>query len=394
MKLLKSRKVLWIGLLVAATVIALIVQPVSTLAQEITDETMFDMWQYKRTLDIFFMYMLVAFLMLFVKRMEWIVCLATMVTLTLSLPWYAFLKTVVFAGLFESAPGYAMWNIDFLAVAIVMSITLVIAIGVPLGQVKHGHYVIMALIFPFAFLLVEWYMFFYLAGVMDVGGSILVHVLAAYFGWGMILTIRSKSALTAPMDTTTHSVSFVWLAAMLLFVLWPSFITVLVAPEDTIRVLITTYMAGFGSAFISYVLLWVIDKKVDPLIYTYAMLCGLVAIGSTADLVGPWTGLAIGVAAGVISVLSFKYLQPVTEKIFGVKDMMGVHNLHGVGGIFGALVAAVFFAGIVQVWALVGVMAIGLVLGGVTGLLCRTRPALAVDDSEVFAVEPGRAEPY
>lgn len=391
---MKSRKLLWLGLLVAATVVALIVQPVSSLVSAYTEETMFDMWQYKRTLDIFFMYMLVAFLMLFVKRMEWIVCLATMVTLSLSLPWYAFLKTIVFAGVFESAPGYAEWNVDFLAVAIVMSITLVIAIGVPLGQVKHSGYVIMAIIFPFAFLATEWLMFFKLEGVMDTGGSILVHALAAYFGWGMILTIRHKGALTAPMDITTHSVSFVWLAAMLLFVLWPSFITVLVAPEDTIHTLITTYMAGFGSALASYLVLWLIDKKVDPLIYTYAMLCGLVAIGSTADLVGPWTGFVIGVAAGIISCLCFKYLQPITEKVFGVKDMMGVHNLHGVGGVFGALVCAVMFAGVVQIWALLGTIVIGLVLGGVTGLLCRARPALEVDDSEAFAVEPGRAEPY
>jgi len=124
------------------------------------------------------------------------------------------------------------------------------------------------------------------------------------------------------------------------------------------------------------------------------MLCGMVAIGSTCDLVGPWAGLIIGVAAGSISVLCFKYWQPFTERVFGVKDMMGVQNLHGVGGIFGALICAVMFAGLVQVWALLGAIAIMIVVGVITGLLCRARPELDVDDSEVFAVEPGRAEPY
>lgn len=390
--MLKSRKVIWLGLLVAATVIALIVQPVTVFAQEILDVEIIDNLMWQRTQNIFFMYMLVAFLMLFVKRMEWIVCLATMVTLSVSLPWYAFLKTVVFANQFSVMP--TGWTVDFLAMGIVMSITLVIAIGVPLGQVKHGGYVIMALIFPFAFLAIEWFMFEYLVGVLDAGGSILVHAAAWAFGFGMIMTIRSKSALTAPMDVTTHSVSFVWLASMLLFILWPSFVTVLLTPDKVVDVAIVTYMSGFGAAVAAYAVNWMIDKKVDPLIYTYAMLCGMVAIGSTCDLVGPWAGLIIGIAAGAISVLCFKYWQPLSEKIFGVKDMMGVQNLHGVGGIFGALICAVMFAGLVQVWALLGVLVIMIVGGGITGLLCRTRPALDVDDSEVFDVEPGRPEPY
>jgi len=389
---MKSRKLLWLGLLVAATVIALIVQPVTVFAQEILDQEIIDNFMWQRTQNIFFMYMLVAFLMLFVKRMEWIVCLATMATLCVSLPVYAFLKTVVFTNAFSVMP--TGWTVDFLAMGIVMSITLVIAIGIPLGTVKHGAYVIMGITFPFAFLAMEWFMFEYLVGVLDAGGSIVVHAAAWAFGFGMIMGIRHKGALTAPMDITTHSVSFVWLASMLLFILWPSFVTVLLTPGQVVDVAIVTYMSGFGAAVAAYAVNWVIDKKVDPLIYTYAMLCGMVAIGSTCDLVGPWAGLIIGVVAGGGSVLMFKYWQPVSERIFGVKDMMGVQNLHGFGGIFGALICAVLFAGLVQVWALLGAIVIMIVVGVITGLLCRSRPEVIVNDSEAFALEPERQEPY
>jgi ammonium transporter Rh len=389
---MKSRKLLWLGLLVAATVIALIVQPVTVFAQEILDQEIIDNFMWQRTQNIFFMYMLVAFLMLFVKRMEWIVCLATMATLCVSLPVYAFLKTVVFTNAFSVMP--TGWTVDFLAMGIVMSITLVIAIGIPLGTVKHGAYVIMGITFPFAFLAMEWFMFEYLVGVLDAGGSIVVHAAAWAFGFGMIMGIRHKGALTAPMDITTHSVSFVWLASMLLFILWPSFVTVLLTPGQVVDVAIVTYMSGFGAAVAAYAVNWVIDKKVDPLIYTYAMLCGMVAIGSTCDLVGPWAGLIIGVVAGAGSVLSFKYWQPISERIFGVKDMMGVQNLHGFGGILGALICAVMFAGLVQVWALLGAIVIMIVVGVITGLLCRSRPEVIVNDSEAFALEPERQEPY
>jgi ammonium transporter Rh len=305
---------------------------------------------------------------------------------------YAFLKTTVFAGAFSVMP--TGWTVDFLAMGIVMSITLVIAIGIPLGTVKHGAYVIMGITFPFAFLAMEWFMFEYLVGVLDAGGSIVVHAAAWAFGFGMIMGIRHKGALTAPMDITTHSVSFVWLASMLLFILWPSFVTVLLAPGQVVDVAIVTYMSGFGAAVAAYAVNWVIDKKVDPLIYTYAMLCGMVAIGSTCDLVGPWAGLIIGVVAGGGSVLMFKYWQPVSERIFGVKDMMGVQNLHGFGGILGALICAVMFAGLVQVWALLGAIVIMIVGGVITGLLCRSRPEVLVNDSEAFALEPERQEPY
>jgi len=389
---MKSRKLLWLGLLVAATVIALIVQPVTVFAQEILDQEIIDNLMWQRTQNIFFMYMLVAFLMLFVKRMEWIVCLATMATLCVSLPVYAFLKTVVFTNAFSVMP--TGWTVDFLAMGIVMSITLVIAIGIPLGTVKHGAYVIMGITFPFAFIAMEWFMFEYLVGVLDAGGSIVVHAAAWAFGFGMIMGIRHKGALTAPMDITTHSVSFVWLASMLLFILWPSFVTVLLTPGQVVDVAIVTYMSGFGAAVAAYAVNWVIDKKVDPLIYTYAMLCGMVAIGSTCDLVGPWAGLIIGVVAGGGSVLMFKYWQPASEKIFGVKDMMGVQNLHGFGGILGALICAVMFAGLVQVWALLGAIVIMIVVGVITGLLCRSRPEVIVNDSEAFALEPERQEPY
>jgi ammonium transporter Rh len=305
---------------------------------------------------------------------------------------YAFLKTVVFTNAFSVMP--TGWTVDFLAMGIVMSITLVIAIGIPLGQVKHGAYVIMGITFPFAFLAMEWFMFEYLVGVLDAGGSIVVHAAAWAFGFGMIHGIRHKGALTAPMDITTHSVSFVWLASMLLFILWPSFVTVLLTPGQIVDVAIVTYMSGFGAAVAAYAVNWVIDKKVDPLIYTYAMLCGMVAIGSTCDLVGPWAGLIIGVVAGGGSVLMFKYWQPVSERIFGVKDMMGVQNLHGFGGILGALICAVMFAGLVQVWALLGAIVIMIVVGVITGLLCRSRPEALVNDSEAFALEPDRQEPY
>jgi ammonia channel protein AmtB len=48
--------------------------------------------------------------------------------------------------------------------------------------------------------------------------------------------------------------------------------------------------------------------------------------------------LLVGAAAGVISVLGFAYLTPLLERVIGLGDTCGVHNLHGIPGLLGGLV--------------------------------------------------------
>jgi ammonium transporter Rh len=50
---------------------------------------------------------------------------------------------------------------------------------------------------------------------------------------------------------------------------------------------------------------------------------------------------------------------------------MGVHNLHGIPGIWGAVAGAIFAAGFVNIISLVGVIVISLVTGGITGIILK-----------------------
>jgi ammonium transporter Rh len=93
-------------------------------------------------------------------------------------------------------------------------------------------------------------------------------------------------------------------------------------------------------------------------------------------MVGPWGAILIGIVAGIISALSFIYLHPKLCKIIGALDVMGVHNLHGVAGWFGALVSVVLLFmvgsdGIPNLITAVGVFIISLVLGAVVGFLMK-----------------------
>jgi ammonium transporter Rh len=108
------------------------------------------------------------------------------------------------------------------------------------------------------------------------------------------------------------------------------------------------------------------------------MLAGPVAIGAPLLMVGPWAAILIGILAGVISALSFIYLQPVLCKTLGALDVMGVHNLHGMAGWFGAFVAAILLAitvgvtaALINLAAAVFVFAATLILGAVVGFIMK-----------------------
>lgn len=354
------------------------------MAQDVGGDTA-QLFQYHRGQDVFFMLMLVAFLMLFIKRFEWAVCLATLLVLAVSWPLYLLVHVWVFDG-----------SIDMEAVILgaFASITLVIAIGVFLGHIGTPQYLVAGVLFVPFYVLNEWFMFEFLDGVLDAGGSILVHIFAAFFGWGVILAVRNREVLSRPMKTTVHSVSFVWLAAMLLLVLWPSFVSALVPPEEVIPSMVNAFMALLASTLTTYLTLLWLRRTIDPLVFTYAMLAGGVSIGATVNLVGPGTAWVIGALAGVISALSFLFVHDWLQAKTGALDTMGVNNLHGIPGIFGGLSALVVAgAPIDQVFAVVGAIVIALVGGLVTGVVLRLfgRPALMLDDAESFPMEEARA---
>ena len=341
--------------LAAVAVLALAGLLLSTgvASAEVVEEGTAQLFQFHRGQDVAFMLMLVAFLMMFIRRYEWGVALATLLVLVTSWPLYVLVHTELL--------GNAL-DIEAVIRGLFASITLVIAIGVFLGHISTPLYVLVGVLFVPAYMLNEWFLFTALDGVLDSGGSILVHMFAAYWGWGVILTLRNQAVRDEPMQTSVHSVSFVWLASMLLFVLWPSFVTALLPPEEIIPAMINTYLALMASTLVTYVLLVVLKRIIDPLVFTYAILAGGVAIGATVDLATPWQAWIIGLVGGAASTLSFVYLNDRLGTATGALDSMGVHNLHGIPGIIGGLAPLlVVGAGGVQILAVGGTLVLALV---------------------------------
>lgn len=356
----------------------------NVLATALNDQTV-ELFQFHRAQDVFFMLMLVAFLMMFIRRYEWGVALATLLVFATVFPLYILAYTT-FMG--------AELSIELIIGGVFAAITLVIAIGVFLGHISTISFILVGVLFVPSYMFIEWFLFTALDGVLDAGGSILVHMFAAYWGLGVILGLRNTKVNDEPTNTSVHSVSFVWLASMLLMVLWPSFVTALLPPEDIIPGMANTYLAMVASILVTYVILWALKRTIDPLIFTYAILAGGVAIGASVDLATPLESWLIGLVGGAVSTLSFLFLDGWLRSKTGVWDTMGVHNLHGVPGIVGGLAPiALGLAGGAQALAVIGTLIIGLILGVIVGLILRImpKPTKMLDDVEAFPAEDMRA---
>src|SRR5699024_1557166 len=119
------------------------------------------------------------------------------------------------------------------------------------------------------------------------------------------------------------------------------------------------YLSSGESNVSSYGILRAHKRTFDQLIFTYAILAGGVAIGASVDLASPLQSWIIGLISGAVSAFCFLYLDDWLMKKTGVRDTMGVHNLHGVPGIVGGLAPLVLgFTGGTQALAVVGTLVI------------------------------------
>lgn len=75
-----------------------------------------------------------------------------------------------------------------------------------------------------------------------------------------------------------------------------------------------------------------------------ATLAGGVAVGSSCDLIcEPWAAVAVGMAGGILSSVGFAHIGAwLSESRLALQDTCGVHSLHGMPGVFAAIVSMIY----------------------------------------------------
>ena len=314
------------------------------------------------------------FLMVFVRNYGYSATTGTYLVVGVGLPWYLLLRST---GLISAEP-IAADSIKALLLAEFACAAALISMGAILGRVRLYQYAIMAALAVPAYLLNEWLVLDgglgATRGFVDAAGSIVIHAFGAYFGLALCVALTSESQREMAIESDHTSDQFSMLGSMVLWIFWPSFCSAVVPPDQMPRTVISTLLALCGATLVTYLAsTWLRKGRLASGDMANAALAGGVAIGATCNQVSPLAAFVIGSVAGAICVLGYAVIQPKLQQALKVVDTCGVHNLHGMPGLFGGLTAILVVPGIARA-QLIGIavtVALALVSGAAAGFLIR-----------------------
>jgi len=262
--------------------------------------------------------------------------------------------------------------------------TVLISFGAVLGKTSPVQLLIMTILEITIFAINE-----HLVGAVlkasDVGGSMIIHAYGAYFGLA-VARVLYRPGLRNGHDnegSVYHSDMFAMIGTVFLWMFWPSFNSAIADQGLTqLTAVINTYFSLAACVLSAYAISSLVEHKgkLDMVHIQNATLAGGVAVGTCADMnIGPFGAMLIGLVAGIVSTLGFKYLSPVLASHLGIQDTCGVHNLHGMPGILGGLAGVVVVAlgkkeggnAAMQAAALASSLGFALVGGAITGLIMK-----------------------
>jgi ammonium transporter Rh len=225
---------------------------------------------------------------------------------------------------------------DFSAVAFLISFGGVIGKTTPL-QLFYMAFVEM-IAFAVNMFVVQWHL-----GAVDAGGSMIIHEFGAYFGLAASVFLSRRGFGEHKENTSRYTSDILsMIGTVFLFIYWPSFNAAL-TEERRQRAVINTFLALTGSVLATFTCSYMFrgEKKYNMVDIQNATLAGGVAMGTSADLcIGPGIAILVGVLAGCLSTFGFCFIAPVLKR-WNIHDTCGIHNLHGMPGIFGGLVGAI-----------------------------------------------------
>ncbi|XP_076815311.1 ammonium transporter Rh type A-like [Clavelina lepadiformis] len=222
--------------------------------------------------------------------------------------------------------------------------TVLISFGAILGVASPVQLIIMATIEVVVYN-VSIYVGVEIFKAVDVGGSIFIHAFGAYFGLAVARMLYKKAQTEHTKEGSIyHSDIFAMIGTIFLWLYWPSFNAGPAVGNERHRAVINTVLSLSACTVVTFAISSVINKKgkLNMVHIQNATLAGGVAMGASADLLThPFGALLIGSSAAVVSTLGYQYLQPILQKRIKLHDTCGVHNLHGMPGILGAIVSAI-----------------------------------------------------
>ncbi|GAA4038968.1 ammonium transporter [Parerythrobacter jejuensis] len=178
-------------------------------------------------------------------------------------------------------------------------------------------------------------------GVLDFAGGIVVHTTAGVSALVVALLLGKRAGFPQKL-MLPHAPSLTMAGAALLWVGWFGFNggSALTATDDASSAIINTHVAAATAA-----LVWLLVEKFTvgkPTSVGWATgaIAGLATITPAAGFVSPGAAILFGILAAVIC---YGAIQLIKQRL-QIDDSLDVFAVHGVGGILGSILLAVFLS--------------------------------------------------
>ncbi len=176
-------------------------------------------------------------------------------------------------------------------------------------------------------------------GVIDFAGGTVVHINAGVAGLVAALTLGARQGY-GKENMSPFDLSLAVVGAGLLWVGWFGFNggSALGAGSRAVFAIVATHLAACAGAVVWSALEWIQRGKPSVLGLVSGAVAGLGTITPASGFVLPWQGMLIGAMAGALCY----WCCTVLKQKLRYDDSLDVFGVHGVGGIFGTLMAGVF----------------------------------------------------
>ena len=178
-------------------------------------------------------------------------------------------------------------------------------------------------------------------GFRDFAGGAVVHINAGMAALVAVLVMGNRKGFPkTPM--MPHNMTMVFTGASMLWVGWYGFNagSALTADGSAGMAMLVTHLGAAAGSLAWMTMEWVRHGKPSLLGIVTGMVAGLGTITPASGYVGPFGGVMIGLLAGVVCYLATQYMK---QKLH-FDDSLDVSPVHGVGGVIGTLLTAVFAA--------------------------------------------------
>ncbi|MEN9897088.1 MAG: hypothetical protein RLZZ66_737 [Pseudomonadota bacterium] len=178
-------------------------------------------------------------------------------------------------------------------------------------------------------------------GVMDFAGGIVIHVNAGVAALVSALVLGKRKGFPH-VAMPPHNMTMVVTGAGMLWVGWFGFNggSALTSDGHAGMAILVTHIGAATGSLTWMIIEWYRFGKPSMLGIVTGMVAGLGTITPASGFVGPLGGFIIGLVAGVVCF----YATQIIKRKFKIDDSLDVFPVHGVGGVIGSLLTAVFAA--------------------------------------------------